>query len=283
ALVAVLGAATRTLVLWPRAADWPSYPATARGFRLDALWEALRKAPAGRVLFVRSGAPLMFGQEWWRPHTHVTALTPIHAGREIVNGTFTHPAPVARLVYRGSAGPGAITTLVERLDGRSLFGRSLDELDTATFNRLADRLGVSAVVVLDEDLPRFKALADDGELRQRSTVGPFVVFERGAVVTIPLRVGDDRWTFAVDGPAGGWVRMGVGYYPLWRARRGDAALPTRAGPAGDLEVKLDDGRGPVELRYGATAVETLGTAISVGAAAALLLWFWRAQRRLLRS
>jgi len=226
----------------------------------------------------------VFGQEWWRPHTHVTALTPMHAGREIVNGTFTHPSPVARLVYRGSAGPGAITTLVERLDGRSLFGRSLDELDAATFNTLADRLGVSTVVVLDEDLLKFKGFADDGELRQRSTVGPFVIFERRAAVTIPVRVAHDRWTFAVDGTTADWVTMRVAYYPLWRARRGEAPLPSRRGPAGDLEVRLDDGRGPVELRYGATAVETGATAISIAAAAAWGLWFfWRTRKPVLSA
>src|SRR5262249_36982594 len=98
AVVTALGAVNRTLVLWPRAADWPSYAATARGLQLESLWAALRKTAAGRVLFVRSGVPLVFGLEWWRPHTHVTALTPIHSEREIVNGTFTHSSPVAKLV-----------------------------------------------------------------------------------------------------------------------------------------------------------------------------------------
>src|SRR5207237_721319 len=87
-----------------------------------------RRLTPGRVLFVRSSVPLVYGTEWWRPHTHVTALTPIAGARPIVNGTFTHPSAVAALVYRGSAGRGAITTLVERLDGESLFGRRLDAL-----------------------------------------------------------------------------------------------------------------------------------------------------------
>jgi len=152
-----------------------------------------------------------------------------------------------------------------------------------TFNALVDRLGVSAVVVLDEDLATFEALAEDGDLRQRSTVGPFVIFDRRAAVTIPVKVAHDRWTFAADGAAGDWATMRVAYYPLWRARRGNAALPTRRGPAGDLEVRLDDDRGAVELRYGATGVETVALAISVTVAAAWLLWLWRAPRRLLRS
>src|SRR5262249_56425684 len=97
-------------------------------------------------------------------------VAPIHREREIVNGTFTHPSPVAKLVYGGSADPGAITTLVERVDGHSLFGRALDRLNAATFNALLDRLGVSTVVVLDEDLPKLKALADATAFKQRSPV-----------------------------------------------------------------------------------------------------------------
>ena len=275
AAVLALGAVNSTLVLWPRATDWPSYTATARGLKLDQLWDALRKAPAGRVLFVRSGAPLVFGDEWWRPHTHVTALTPLHAGRDIINGTFTHPSPVAKLFYRGSAEPGEITTLVERLDGRSLLGRSLDELDAATFNHVIERLGVSTVVVLDEDGPKLTALIDNPEFPRRSTVGPFVIFERRAAAVVPSRGDDGRWSVVVDGTPGDWASAHVAYYPLWRAERGGVALPTRRGSAWDLEVRLDAGRGPIELSYTPTWVELSATLMSFAAAAAWLAWWWR--------
>ena len=75
------------LALWPRAVDWPSYAAMTRGLRLDDLWHALRDAPPGRVLFIRSGVPLVHGTEWYRPHTHVTALTPWVTGRDIIGGS----------------------------------------------------------------------------------------------------------------------------------------------------------------------------------------------------
>src|SRR5207245_10667894 len=81
AVVAGLGAVDRTLVLWPRPADWPSYAATARGYQLEALWGALRTVPAGRVLFGRSRVPLVFGRAWWRRHCHGTALPPAANGR----------------------------------------------------------------------------------------------------------------------------------------------------------------------------------------------------------
>ncbi len=115
-----------TLTLWPSPNGWPKFAETARGLALEDLWTVLRGAPPGRILFVRSAVPLRFGREWWRPHTHITALTPVLAGREILNGTFTHPAPLAGLVYTGSATNRPLTRLAEQLDGRSLFGPPQD-------------------------------------------------------------------------------------------------------------------------------------------------------------
>lgn len=274
----VLSVPGRALALWPRPADWPTYEATARGLRLGDLWAALRRAPAGRVLFVRSSVPLVFGSEWWRPHTHVTALTPIHAGREIVNGTFTHPSPVAALVYRGSTAPGPITTLVERLDGRSLFGRPLDALDATALDQRVDRLGVSVIVALDEDVPRLAALNDNPGFLRKPAIGPFVLYERRAVAAVPHRVDDLRWRLSVDAPPGTWVTTRTSYYPLWRAERDGRPLETRPGPAWDLEVRLDERAGPIDLVYTAGRLETAMAALSAGALLMWIGWCWRAWR-----
>jgi len=276
ALVAALalGLVNRTLFLWPRGGEWPSYVATARGLNLDALWSTLASAPEGRVLFVRSGVPLVFGTEWWRPHTHVTALTPLSTRRGIVNGTFTHPSPVAALVYRGSPERGAITTLVERLDGVSLFGRSLDALDAGPLNAWLDRLGISVIVGLDDDLPRLGAVADKARFVRRASREPFVLYERRGGVRLPIAVTDDHFTLDVDGAAGQWVSTRTTYYPLWRAERAGVPLATRRGPAWDLEVKLDGGHGPVELVYSSTWVERGGATISLLTIAAWLASRW---------
>ncbi|HEV8641502.1 MAG TPA: hypothetical protein VGV13_10440 [Methylomirabilota bacterium] len=267
-----------TLTLWPRASQWPSYAAVERGMRLGALWAALRGAPPGRVLFVRSGVPLAYGGEWWRPHTHVTALTPLRAGRAIVHGTFTHPSPVAALVYRGEAGPGAITTLAERLDGHRLFGRPLDGLDAATFDFFAERLGIAAVVALDEDAGSLRFLDDNPALARRPPLGPFLVYERRAPTTLPIRMAPDRWTITLSGQPGEWVSTRVTYYPLWRAERGGAPLATRRGSIGDLEARLDAGVGPVELVYAAGAPEAAGVLVS---ALGFIAWSvgWGLRRR----
>ena len=262
-----------TLVLWPRAAEWPTLPATERGLRLADLWAALRRAPEGRVLFVRSGVPLVHGTAWYRLHTHVTALAPLTAGREIVNGTFTHPSPVAAFVYRGSAGRGAITTLVERLDGHSLFGRPLEALDAATLNAHADRLGVSAVVVFDEDLPRLRALEENPLFPKRVASPPFVVFERSGGIPLAREIASGRWQLPASRP--GWTSARTAYYPLWEARAGEARLPVRRGEFGDLEVRVDRA-GPIELAYSAALAEKLGVALS---AAGLLAWAALAMRR----
>jgi hypothetical protein len=279
-LVVALSRVGGTLTLWPSGAEWPSEAVVDRGLRLDALWAALRGGPGGRVLFVRSGVPLVYGTEWWRPHTHVTALAPVRTGRQIINGTFTHPSPVAALVYRGDAGPGAILTLVERLDGRKLFGRSLENLDAATLNAYADRLGVTVVVALDEDAPRLRALVDNRAFRPRPPVGPFLLFDRIEPVSLPALSADGHGgTLAATGGGGDWIATRMAYYPLWRAVQADAPLETRRGPYGDLEIRLGPSRGPVSLVYAPGAPEIAGVVLS---AAGLVGWLVWSRRRLTR-
>jgi hypothetical protein len=265
---------TETLTLWPRTSAWPTQPATERGFRLPALWGILREAPPGRALFVRSSVPLVYGTEWWRPHSHIPALTPLTAGRPIVNGTFTHPSPVAAFLYRGDSGPGAITQLVERLDGQDLFGRPLDTLDAATFNEHARRLGVSAVVALEDDLPRLAALMDNPVFRTRRVEPPFVVW-LGPPVTLPEPAGPGRWRIPIEARPGAWTALPMAYYPLWRARADDRPLATRRGPLDQLEVQAAEGR-IVELTYGPGVPELLGVALTVvGVGLGAVAWWGR--------
>lgn len=257
-----------TLTLWPRAADWPSLPAIERGLRLPELWAALREAPSGRVLFVRSAVPLVYGgqgrREWYRPHTHVTALAPVFSGRAIVNGTFTHPSPIAALVYRGDAGPGPITRLVEQLDGVELFGRALETLDPETFNRYADRLGISVVVAIDEDVPRLRALDDNVAFARRASPTPFLIYARRQAVELPRAVGAGRWTITVTADRDAWVSTRTAYYPLWRARVQGGPVETRRGSFGDLEVRLDPGAGArtIDLDYGPGGPEISGLVVT---------------------
>lgn len=257
-----------TLSLWARANAWPSYAATERGLRLPALWAALRDAPGGRVLFVRSGVPLVYGPEWWRPHTHVTALTPLTTGRAIVNGTFTHPSPTAALVYRGDAGRDAITQLVERLDGHALFGQPLPALDAATFNAQARRLGVSVVVALDEDLPRLPALTDNPVFARRRSEPPFVIW-LGPEVALPHAQESGPWRLPLDDAPAGWTPVPVAYYPLWRATAAGAPLETRRGAFAELQVRRPAGPTTIELSYRPGVVEWAGVALT---AAGLLVW-----------
>jgi hypothetical protein len=257
----------RTLTLWPRAADWPSLASIERGLRLTDLWAALREAPAGRVLFVRSAVPLVYAQglrEWYRPHTHVTALTPLFASRAIVNGTFTHPSPIAALTYRGDAGPGPITRLVEQLDGVSLFGRPLDALAPETFLRYAEKLGISVVVAIDEDAPRLSVLEQSGAFVRRASPAPFLIYARREAVALPHAVAPGRWTLTLAGDRDAWVSARTAYYPLWRARVDGAPIETRRGSDGDLEVKLDRGGGArtIELDYRPGVPEICGIVVT---------------------
>jgi hypothetical protein len=268
-----------TLSLWPRAGAWPSAITLDRGLRLPALWKALREAPPGRALFVRSGVPIAFGTEWWRPHTHATALAPQLAGRAIVNGTFTHPSPVAALVYRGDAGRGPITTLVERLDGQSLFGRPLASLDATTLDRYTRPLGISVIVALDEDVPKLAALVDHPRFARRRSEPPFVLW-MGPPVALPRPIGIDRWIVTVDSPTGGWTPVGRAYYPLWYASASGTPLATHRGEDGDLQVLVPPGPTTLELSYAPGAAERAGVALSVlGVLAWAVAAAWSSRRR----
>jgi hypothetical protein len=276
--LATLSVAGSSLMLWPRG-PWPSYEATARGMRLPDLWRALAAAPAGRVLFVRSGVPLVHGTDWWRPHTHITSLTPLHGKRAIINGTFTHPSPVAALVYRGDAGPEAITRLVERLDGESLFGRALETLDGATFDRFADRLGVSVIVALEDDRPRLRAVDDRARFAAMPAPPPFLLYVRTAPPpALPRPVAPGVWRLDAQPGADGWAPAHVAYYPLWRAAADGAALATRRADDGQLLVAVARAT-VVELRYAAGLPEIAGIAISAAALLVLVAQSVREARR----
>jgi hypothetical protein len=273
AVAVVIALPSRALTLWPRAPEWTRYETVERGLRLDTLWSTLRAAPAGRVFFVRSGVPLVYGSDWWRPHSHVTAMTPLTTGREIVNGTFTHPSPVAALVYRGDAGRGAIRELVERLDGRRLFGRDLDTLDADTFNRYADRLGVSVVVALDEDVPRLGALSDNATFTRVPSSPPFVIYARRSAVALPREIAPGRLRLPVDSTVDGWLPAHIAYYPLWHATSEGRPLQTRRGGFGDLEIRAPRPGAPVDLVYQRGTAETTGVAVtSLSVVALALLW-----------
>src|SRR5438876_250057 len=274
ALFALLSLGSDTLMLRPGAGVWPSLSSIERGLRLPDFWSLLGRLPEGRLLFVRSCVPLVYGGNWWRPHTHVTALTPVGGGRDIVHGTFTHPSPIAALVYRGDAGPGAITQLAEQLDGRTLFGERLEALDPARFAALADRLGVAVVVALEDDVTQLGWLAESTAFRRRLSLAPFVVFTRESAVALPTPR-DGVWRTTLAGEAGGWTCARVAYYPLWRADADGAPLPTRRGADGLLEVQLTRALQTVTLRYDPGVPELAGVVLSAVALAAWAVSAWR--------
>jgi hypothetical protein len=267
--LALLALPGSTLTLWPRAGDWPTEAAVERGFRLPALWAQLRTAPEGRVLIARSGLPLAHGRDWYRPHTHITALTPLRSGRPIVHGTFTHPSPVAAFVYRGHPEGGAIRALAERLDGLAIFGRPFADLDPPAFNDAAERLGISSVLVFDEDLAARDFMDGNGAFARRPSSPPFLLYARRAATPIPRETGPGRWQLPLEGGPGEWVSARMAYYPLWRAAQGGRALAVREGGRGELEVRLAAAGRPVDLTYRAGWPERAGLAVSAGAA---LLW-----------
>jgi hypothetical protein len=267
------------LTLWPQAREWPREQEVTRGLRMDGLWDAIRQAPPGRVLFLRSAVPLDWRPEWWRPHTHLTALTPLRAGRAIVGGTFTHPSPVAGLVYTGSASPRPLTMLAEQRDGQSLFGRPLEALQPETFNQLARSLGIGLIVALEEDESKALFLTDNQSVRRLSRIGSFRLFAAARPAVELVATGAQRWRISVAGAEPGWVSLPIAYSPLWIARAHGAVLATRRDEQGLLEVGLVAPGASVDLEHRPGIAEWAGVALSLAAIIVLLATWWRRASR----
>jgi hypothetical protein len=259
------------LSLWPVRGQWPKYEQVVRGSRLEALWQTLRDAPAGRVLFVRSAITLEYRPEWWRPHTHLTALTPVRAGRAIINGTFTHPAPVAGFFYTGSAAPRPITMLVERRDGVTLFGRPLEALTAEAFAAHCRGLKASAVIATDEDTGRLPFLEGNPAFSTPILIGPFRLYVGRESLPLPQPIGPQIWRLEPARGSSGFTSTGFAYSPLMTAVAGGRALAVRRDAFGMLEVELPPGAlGDITLRHAPGWMEWTGVLLSILSAAALV-------------
>ncbi len=271
ALVLSGGSPEPSLTLWPSRGQWPKYEEVVRGTRIDALWQALKAAPPGRVLFLRSAIALDYRPEWWRPHSHITALTPLLSGRPIINGTFTHPAPLAGFFYTGSTAPHPITRLVEERDGRTLFGQPLESVTPAAFSRWCERLGVSVVVATDEEDGRLPFLAAHPDFSGPDLIGPFRVYVSRAPRPLPAPAGPQRWQLDFSGTEPEWAPARMAYSPNTRAESRGRLLPTRSDDIGMLEIRRPGpGAAVVELSHPAATAEWLGLSFSALSMAALL-------------
>ena len=271
ALVLSGGSPEPSLTLWPTRGQWPKHDEVVRGTRIDALWQALESAPAGRVLFLRSAIALDHRPEWWRLHSHITALTPLVSGRAIVNGTFTHPSPIAGLLYTGSTASAAVTSLVEQRDGETLFGRRLEALSAAEFSRWVEPLGVSAVVATDEDQGRLPFLDSNPDWAPPRAIGPFRLYLARTARPLPEAAGPQAWRVAPTHAGGGWIAAGFAYSPLWRAEAGGRSVPIRRDAAAMLEVEAPGGDAPIMLYHRAGPLEMTGGVLSIASAILLAI------------
>jgi hypothetical protein len=272
------GGGARTLTLWPARAEWPTLGEVTARHDVERLWQALRGG-SDRVLFLTSALKLDRSPEWHAPHSHVVALTPIRAGREIVHGTFTHPSPIAARFYTGEATPPPrLRTLAERLDGRRLLGEPWERLTPDAFDRFARRLRVGTVVVPLGDVPRARFLGPT--YAQAAEAAGFALFERRDRPWPRVeRITSRRYRVLVSPTGGVWIPTGVLAYPLWRVKSAAGALETRVDDWGLLQFRVPVDLFEAELVYGEGWLEWLALAASVAGGGAWLAWALRARRR----
>jgi len=276
AVVAVVpdrGAGPATIALWPRAGAWPRLGPLSEAHDLPRLWSAL--GGTDRALFLDSSLRLDRNPSWYAPHSHVTALAPLLAGREIVNGTFTHPAPLAAAFYTGApVRPPRLTTLVEQLDDRLLLGQPWERLPAETFDAFARRLRIATVVVPTQESRRVRFLGT-AYAPGRQAAG-FTLYERRDRPWARVERITHRRYRVLAAPTGGvWIPTGIPAYPLWRVKSARGPLETRADAWGLLELRLPIDVFEAELVYSEGALEWG----SLGLSAAALVWWLRWARR----
>jgi hypothetical protein len=224
------------------------------------------------VLFLVSALRLTRDPEWYAPHSHVTSLAPLRAGRETVHGTYTHPSPVAARFYTGQATPPArLLTLAERLDGKTLLGERWEQLSAATFDRFARRLRVGTVVVPSNDVPRARFLGPAYALAGEA--GGFAIFERRDRPWPRVeRITGRRYRVLVAPTGGVWIPTGVPAYPLWRVKSAMGPLETRVDDWGLLELRVPVDLFEAELVYAEGWLEWTALGLSLAGAIAWLTW-----------
>jgi hypothetical protein len=268
------GAHPPTLAVWPAADEWPTLEEVTQRHQLDRLWTALRGG-TDRVLFVTSSLRLDKSPAWYAPHSHVTSLTPLRAGREIVGGTFTHPSPIAARFYTGQAvAPARLLTLAEQLDGQRLLGEPWERLSPAAFDRFARRLRIGTVVVPSSDAARARFLAGDYALAGEAA--GFALFERRDRPWPRVeRITSRRYRVLVSPTGGVWIPTGIAAYPLWQVKSAAGRLETRVDDWGLLELRVPVDLFEAELVYGEGWLEWSALGLFGLAAVAWLAWMVR--------
>jgi hypothetical protein len=265
-----------TLAVWPAADAWPTLEEVTRRYHVDRLWAALRGG-SDRVLFLASSLRLDTDPAWHAPHSHVTSLTPLRAGRETVHGTFTHPSPVAARFYTGqTVPPTRLLTLAERLDGHRLLGEPWERVSAATFDRFARKLRIGTVLVPAGHAPRARFL---GPLyAPAGDAAGFTLFERRdrpwpRVERITWR----RYRVLVPATGGVWISTGIPAYPLWQVKSAAGRLETRVDDWGLLEFRVPVDLFEAELVYSEGGLEWTGLLLSLAGASAWFVWALRAR------
>ncbi len=204
----------------------------------------------------------------------IKAVTPFFTGREIVGGTFSHWAPVARYLWTGDINTPTLWGRVEEQDDRALVGVPWDEMTDEFLFNLCRRMNVTLLVTTRDDV-RARAFLDaashfdlawaDSSFFLYNVEGyqPTWADAYGANVevtryqrnAIDLRVTDALPTAI--------LHVKVAEYPSWRANVGGQLLRITRDDMGLVRIVPPAGDSIITLRYRPGLAERLGLSISL--------------------
>ena len=244
-----------------------------QSFPLDEAWSVLR-SEQGRMLFTS------YYLDLGDLPTALKSATPYFTGRPIIGGTFSHWAPVARVLWQGSLDVDLLPGQVELTDDISLADRSWAEWTDADFYDLCRRLNVTTVVTTWADVnartfldpaSHFQSFYSDDlfVLYRVLDPSPALVEAEGADVTVLDQAPTALDLRVAEATAGASMRVKIADYPLWQVQAEQQTLAHYADDMGLMSLSLLPGTYDVTLRYLPGPAERAGAWISLGAVA---LW-----------
>jgi hypothetical protein len=250
-------------------------------YRLSEVWTVMASTP-GRVLYTSHYA-LLFDVP-----TSLKTITPILTGREILGGTFTLRSPVASYLWSGQLASSVLRGKVEAEDDKTLAGVAWEHMSDEFLFNLARRFNVTLIATIATDVRAQAFLNSSSRFKPVWSNKLFTLYEVSGY--------EPAWAEAENGVVmvsryertaidvqiaratpGATLYVKVAHYPRWQAEAQGQPIPIQMDEYGLMRIALPPGSYTVQLRYGPSWPEHLGSFISLATAILALGLIFRRQ------